>query len=155
LKIINSLFEGNQAILGCAIYLNSPYAASITNNTFNNNSASRDGGAILFGCFTFDCEVNVTENVFFRNIAEAKGGALQYYNTNFTEVTDNTFIENEAYYGSIIGSFPARLELSNDVQVFSTIEVSPGHTTLIVATIYDQEGRVYTGENRASARLEL
>lgn len=64
-------------------------------------------------------------------------------------------MENKAYYGSIIGSYPARLELSNDQGVFTTVEVSPGHTTLFVATIYDQEGRVYTGENQASARLEL
>jgi predicted outer membrane repeat protein len=74
--------------------LYSPASAEITNNTFSNNMASVDGGAILFSCLTFDCEVNVTENTFYQNVAANKGGALQYYNTNFTEVINNTFVEN-------------------------------------------------------------
>lgn len=76
LKIINTKFDGNQAAQGGALYLNSPDAAVITNNTFSNNYASVDGGAVLLGCLTFDCEVSVTENLFYKNEAVTKGGAL-------------------------------------------------------------------------------
>jgi hypothetical protein len=79
---------------------------------------------------------------------------LQYYNVNFTG-GNNIYKTNSAYYGNNLGSYPHSLVLSNGTSSFSTLAIQPGHTSLVIATIYDCESRIYAGQNQASARLTL
>lgn len=101
---------------------------------------------------------------FIANSAVLTGGALQYDFTNFTQVLDTSFVDNVATQGGNLGSYVKSLwfvdiltqeQLNIDRLDGYQVSLVPGHLFVVSATIYDQEGRQYSAENNAIARLKF
>ena len=91
--ITYNVFEGNTAEFGGAIYLQES-TSEITNNEFEDNTASSYGGAI----YVSSANVLIADNYFKNNDAESFGGALRIELAS-PSVRDNVFESNTAYWG--------------------------------------------------------
>lgn len=98
--LANNLFVGNMTRRGDggAVELNRsnpdnslPYLHIVTNNTFRNNYAGDDGGAVATSGRTL-----VTGNTFEKNTAEDDGGALELGDGDGHMVSGNRFTDNVA-----------------------------------------------------------
>ena len=94
LTVTDSLFSGNEAANGAAIFAGewSPGAVVITGSYFTENIASTSGGAIYVMAPLF-----VTGGFFTDNIASSSGGAI--YAMDSVSVSEGEFTGNEADYG--------------------------------------------------------
>jgi autotransporter family porin len=99
LNVTISTFKGNTANMGSAIENNGN--ATLTKNTFTNNTAGYSGGAI-FNAGT----LNVASSTFTNNTANV-GGAISNTNYGTVNVTGSTFTKNIAssYGGAIYNSY--------------------------------------------------
>ncbi|HUW19788.1 MAG TPA: PQQ-binding-like beta-propeller repeat protein [Sedimentisphaerales bacterium] len=83
-SVRNCSFTGNRANWGGALHYNPHYdynrAMIISSSVFSGNSASRDGGAIWFGC----CKLTLTNCTISGNSAQAAGGGLFNYRSGLT-----------------------------------------------------------------------
>ena len=106
LSVTDSLFKGNSASSGGAIYLHNPqHDSTITSSYFINNSASTHGGAITFS----NCSMgsSITNSVFEGNKAADRGGAIYSYANNGSTIGkigkgESTFTGNSAKEGGAI-----------------------------------------------------
>lgn len=95
LTITNSTLHNNSAYLGGAVY--SANKLTITNSVVENNSASNDGagiynkgGTLIISNTTFSTNKTAPSGVH-------RGGAIYSDNTGTLEVTNSTFVDNEAH----------------------------------------------------------
>lgn len=87
IDISDTVFTGNSAGWGGAICVGPKYSGTqvtlkVTNSTFNNNSATENGGAIILG---LDTDATLTNNTFSENQATKKG--CDIFSENTTRVT--------------------------------------------------------------------
>ncbi|MBQ6336111.1 MAG: right-handed parallel beta-helix repeat-containing protein [Ruminococcus sp.] len=112
--ITNCTFEDNRGERGGAIYMpGEVYGSNIENNTFINNTASREGGAVYTSTPIRNCTFKYNKSAgnggavyyghsvlaikdcnFEGNSAEGHGGAL--YTTAFNEILGNLFKDNHS-----------------------------------------------------------
>ena len=89
-------FEGNRAVFGGAVYMESSASAPIFfDNIFQHNSASQDGGAFYI---TAASGANINNNTFKGNTAGNYGGAFMIENSN-AAILENLLEENYAPEG--------------------------------------------------------
>ena len=94
------LFINNNGYGGGGVWLNlSTGDVSITNSTFQNNSATYGGGGVLLYLSTGD--VSITDCSFQNNsVPDGDGGSvLLYLSTSDVDITNTTFQSNSAYSG--------------------------------------------------------
>ena len=78
------------------------------NMTFEYNVA-QSGGAVYIDCDNYNiCQNQIQNSTFSDNTAIVKGGAI-YYNFRRPKLLNATFRNNDAIYGSDIGSYPVRI----------------------------------------------
>ncbi len=97
--IRDSQFTGNQAAVlagmsdGGALYVDSAGASvNVTNSSFVNNTATRDGGAIEMRAAT----VNISNSTFAGNTANNNGGAIDVFAGAFLTLSNSTIAFNKA-----------------------------------------------------------
>lgn len=88
LEIRDSLFEGNSASFGSAIY--NKKNLMITNSTFNDNFIGNVGGAI----YSLRGNLTIYDSIFSNN--RAVSGAAIYNAAGYTYINNTQFIENDA-----------------------------------------------------------
>lgn len=108
-SIKNSYFMSNSALQnGGAIYVDN-CNIEISSNTFKNNSAIDSGGCIyLRGLYS----LSLNNNTFIQNVAK-EAGAIKYKLQIPTSYMPNKYIENKAFYGVDIASYPIRIDFEN------------------------------------------
>lgn len=91
---IKGQYVSNEAFVGGAIdFTNSK--SIITNASFSNNDATRDGGALAINS---NCEVTVSNSLFRNNVCENRGGAIF---TQGTSRINGKFQKNQAQIGGV------------------------------------------------------
>ena len=82
--------------------------STMRNMTFDYNIA-KTGGAIHISCDTYGiCQNIISDSTFSNNIAVKQGGAINY-DFRRPELSNLTFINNQAAYGPNIASYPVRI----------------------------------------------
>ena len=99
--INNTVFEG-----GGAISIENS-KTTIEDSIFQNNQA-KNGGSIYFD--SSQNSINITNNDFYNNEAKIDGGAIKWTLIE-PKILNNTFTDNNAYYGKNIASFPIRMHI--------------------------------------------
>ncbi|TNV74908.1 hypothetical protein FGO68_gene4785 [Halteria grandinella] len=124
IEIRDCIFENSHASYkGGGLSLNDVKSLIIQNSTFFNNSADKEGGALMFGCnqtglIRYDCKLEIENSVFKSNNAKIEGGAIKW---NFYEpqikgqmiYANNTASE----YGDNIAGVASQLVLINEQQL--------------------------------------
>ena len=121
-NLTNSYFERNTAETGAALFIENTYNSDgnlVENNTFINNMAIEQGGAIEvenenmdgYGGYT------VVRNNEFINNSAYNGGAISGYYGDVASV-NNLFIGNTAGYGGAIATISAKSYLSSIGKLF-------------------------------------
>ena len=104
-RISNS--GSNSVLFGGALLIENSNS-TMRNITFEYNVA-QTGGAIHISCDAYDiCQNIISDSTFSNNIAVKQGGAINY-NFRRPELSNLTFINNEAAYGTNISSYPVRI----------------------------------------------
>ena len=113
---------------------------------------------------SLNCTNSLLNNTFTNNTAVSKGGALEYLNSNFTTLVGNNFTFNKCPYGSIIGDYSVNMTIYLEgIQLFQNanfsnfimLPIAPGHPINLTLSFFDNEGRLFTPENTAIARVEF
>lgn len=111
-RILNSNFENNTAGIGAAIFIENTEKSEgnlIFNNTFINNEATEQGGAIEVENADMHSNLEwtlVDNNIFKYNYAFNGGAVSAYYGS--VGLRNNLFINNTAGYGGAIASITTR-----------------------------------------------
>ena len=92
--IEGNTIEGNQAMGGGGIELSSFGTPLVINNLFRANHADSSGGGIEAGT------ARVVQNVFVDNATDGSGGGVAA--NGGTELVSNTFLDNQAQYGTAV-----------------------------------------------------
>ncbi len=135
------IFEGNNSVSGGAVFSNG--TVSLTNSTFNANSASREGGAVFSngtvslsnstfssnsasrvgGAIFSGDRLTVSSSTFERNntpVATGRGGRLGgaiFARGNIAEINDSNFSMNSANSGGAVFLFASSNSISNSTFV--------------------------------------
>ena len=137
IAIVSSIFEGNSAELGGAIFATSRSNITVFDSRLTNNGALFSGGALhsesnvarkktnvniigselskneaKFGgaICTYNCNLSAESARFYKNFAFLKGGAIEAYVQSIVYVHDCIFWSNEVFkYGAVIGLFSSSL----------------------------------------------
>ena len=112
LTLVENIFHRNFAYTGGALEIFANSTASLTRNTFHNNSANYQGGALSANTSN---TLTLSENTFQNNSADNAGGALEAYTNNALTLSNNTFQDNSADYGGALEAYINNtLTLSNN-----------------------------------------
>ncbi|TNV88119.1 hypothetical protein FGO68_gene12500 [Halteria grandinella] len=124
IEIRDCIFENSHASYkGGALSLYDVENAIIQNVTFFNNSADKEGGALMFGCnqtglITYDCKLEIEYSVFKQNTAKIEGGAIKW---NFYEPQFKgsiSYVNNTASeYGDNIAGVASQLVMITEQQL--------------------------------------
>lgn len=164
LRIINTIFEGNVAKFGGAIYAKS-FNLEIDNCTFEDNKANGfddyllGGGAIMV-C-PGDFNVDITDTLFSRNSAEDKGGAIVLNVIGEGTIDNCTFKSNSACEGGavyikssdLITISNSRFE-ANNASNGSAI-LNDGELVLSNNTISTTNPEIYNGQGIIDSNLKI
>lgn len=125
----NTVFEGNSAGKGGALYGTGSYnAINITNSSFKSNSSTEYGGAIYCTSHnTLDIEKDlIITNSTFEGNSSDNGGAIALANNTVASISNSLFKENSAdTFGGVISVEGASLTVDN-VEFDSNSAVSAG-----------------------------
>ena len=104
-SITNCTFQNNSATYrGAVLLLSSTGNVSITNCTFQNNSAATYGSTVLL-LLSSTGDVSIT-NCTFQSNSAAYGGAVGLYGSSgYVSITNCTFQSNSAAYGGAVGLY--------------------------------------------------
>ena len=112
LTLVENIFHRNFAYTGGALEIFANSTASLTRNTFHNNSANYQGGALF--AYTSNT-LTLSNNTFQDNSADYAGGAVYADTNNTLTLSNNTFQDNSADYGSaLLADTNNTLTLSNN-----------------------------------------
>lgn len=112
MQIFDSVFDGNQAVEGAAVFMLHPIDALIQNNLVFNNRAASGAGIQASGG-----RVYLANNTIRHNVASSFGGGLVLTDGAFGEVDSNLVHDNSAGIdgGGIVVQYNATGLLSNNV----------------------------------------
>ena len=156
-EMINSTFisVGETSLKnGGAIYLSNSNI-TISNSKFTGNIAT-DGGAIYYSWSDpIYWVVYINNCVFLNNKATQAGGAIKY---NFYRpiLSNNTFENNTAQYGPIIGSYPIKIKMkesTSDQITFDNVVSGISENITILCALYDHDDQITSLDN--ISQLEL
>ena len=134
--VYNSVFEGNNnSNNGGAIYTDNKM--TISNVTFKDNYAQRQGGAIYFG----NNALNITDSNFINNSAGTLGGSLAGAAGDLI-VTNTNFTQGNAQTGGAIYSNGATVILENNLfkdisSLNETLNIPNSKETRLTSNTYD------------------
>ena len=113
LTLVENAFHRNYAYTGGALEIFTNSTASLSRNTFHNNSANYQGGALF--AYTNNT-LTLSNNTFQDNFADNAGGALAANTNNTLTLSENTFKNNSADYagGALAAYTNNTLTLSNN-----------------------------------------
>ena len=113
LTLVENIFHCNFAYTGGALGILTNSTASLSRNTFHNNSANYQGGA-LYACT--NNALTLLENTFQNNSADHNGGAVYADTSNTLTLSDNTFQNNSADKagGALLANTNNTLTFSNN-----------------------------------------
>lgn len=133
-EITNCIFENNQAENGGAIY--SDGGIGIKCNSFINNKATNNGGAIFGGCFVFNC-------TFDSNTATTTGGAITCASSS---ILKSTFFNNSSGNGGAIYGVTPRNSNTSSIKgnIFVNNKVVPDNILNDVKEAVSRGYNVYT-----------
>jgi predicted outer membrane repeat protein len=115
LRITGSRFANNVANDSAGVLMAVNTNVTVDSCTFENNTAlSKDGGALYLDCqdtISSSCSYNISNSIFKNNMAGVNGGAIKYtfYAPNISK--NNTFVGNQAKYGSTVASYPVQMRI--------------------------------------------
>ena len=127
LKIIDSVFENNSAMVGGAIFSWQNSNITILNSSFSGNLARLNGSACFGGAIHFESDnynrtgptakdeiiLSIYNTTFVRNIACHQGGAISGFYSHISMKGCNGF-QNMALYGGVIGAIKTVINIEDD-----------------------------------------
>lgn len=128
--IADTTFNGNMTVKshGGAIYFISStglHTMNIVGSTFQNNTASEDGGALK----TAGGIVTINKSTFAGNTSD-EGGAIEASQTNL-DITNSTFSSNSAREGGGLSSFSSFVTLTHTTWAFNSAAEQGGGIAII------------------------
>ena len=120
------------------------------------HSIAQTGGAIHIGCDTYEiCQNNISSSTFLNNTALKQGGAINY-NFRRPDLSNNSFNFNEAAYGPIIASYPARIVNSvaiNEPIVLTNVASGIAYHETISMMLVDYDDQVMNLVNNSHIKI--
>eukprot|EP00347_Sterkiella_histriomuscorum_P018689 403344551 len=152
-KIANSVFENNNALISGGVIFLENADIIVQNSTFNGNQALNSGGSIFLSCsnkIESGCQQIVKNNTFTNNYAAIKGGAVNYENERPQGLSTNLAQNNFAYYGNDWSSYPVSMALINlDNQDFQNLPSGQVLDLKVQAGLYDQDHQLYLIDDKS------
>jgi hypothetical protein len=113
------------------------------------------GGAVQLECPNSDCSFNMTNNTFMENSALYNGGAVNWKDIEPNSVVNNTYINNSAAYGADYACFPSYLEMYSEGRRLEDLtEVASGQSTnSLVVLVKDKYANTVSTDNTTSVTL--
>ena len=138
-RVTGTIFEGNAADLdGGGAYFKSSDYATLTSNTFTNNTADYGGGVY----FSSSANPTLTSNTFTNNTIDYRGGGAHFSSSADPTLTSNTFTNNMAHHGGGGAHFSlsAHPTLTNNTFANNTAQTYGGG-----ASFKNSDGVILTG----------
>ena len=95
----------------------------ITKTLFKHNEALNGGAVRIYINYGHTNLITIKDSTFENNGAKRDGGAIQY---NFIRphMENNTHLNNEAFYGPDIGSYPVKLEITDETHLIEIMNLT-------------------------------
>ena len=158
-SVINSNFMnigGTNSFKGGALYiLNSNL--TIDNTSFVNNTAV-DGGAIYYSCPGVNQWVlSIQNSTFMSNKGVKSGGAIKY-DVFRPKLSNISFKNNSALYGTNIASYPIKIKITNssdDQITFSNIGSNIQENITFGCALYDYDDQINTLDSTSNIYFKI
>ena len=158
-SVINSNFMnigGTNSFKGGALYiLNSNL--TIDNTSFINNTAV-DGGAIYYSCPGVNQWVlSIQNSTFMSNKGVKSGGAIKY-DVFRPKLSNISFKNNSALYGTNIASYPIKIKITNssdDQITFSNIGSNIQENITFGCALYDYDDQINTLDSTSNIYFKI
>ena len=129
--------------------------STMQNMTFLSNIA-QSGGAINIDCDSYErCQNIILESTFSNNFAVEQGGAI-YYNYRRPEMSNITFNNNDASYGSDIGSYPVKIvnsDMIDDPIVLTNVASGMVYSETLKFLLVDYDGQTMNLVNNSQIKI--
>jgi hypothetical protein len=156
ITVDNSSFIGNSASGDGGSLFVKDVGFNMTDSTFRDNRGN-SGGAIRLVCSTSSCQTSITNSSFFDNTAVMNGGGF-FWLSKPPLLTNLTFANNSALYGSKLASYSVVIELLKPTSRLMEEEGPLLVSGQIInenyqAALIDHYGNVVTSDNSTKAAL--